>query len=235
LLGSEQAFAVAQSQADLAQEAQVCLRRIQQAVQQAYATEQFPGFIVAETPVGQWNIPNTLVVWNPRGPVNTARSVPYPSELVIFCPDPRNPERLLEVHPGAGLESCPSPEDKPAWQKWVLAVLDSPESQVVLLTDRLRTARIGDNDSGSLCAGVFFFDMLRPSQEELAQFRAGNRSWEALPWVLNLYGAQYGLRQHWVRIELQLRTGSTLVSAGPEEVLPFFGSAAIYFGIRRSM
>ncbi|MCS7239501.1 MAG: hypothetical protein NZ899_14725 [Thermoguttaceae bacterium] len=227
------AFRLADSRANLLQEGQACLDRIRRAVEAAYATAEMPGFLVLEHRVGGWDFPQTLIVWHPQGPVNSGRTRPFPNELVIFCPNPEAPEQLLEIRPAAAGGLCPLASDKDAWRAFVSTILSTPGASRVVLTSRLRTAPTGD-PLVPRRPGLFFFSTLRPSEADLAQFRAGTRSWKSLPWVHGIHGPQFGLRQHWLRIELQLQNSGDAPANTPQEIIPVFGSVAIYFGMPRS-
>lgn len=227
------AFQLAAGRAELLQEGQASLERIRRAVEGAYATAEFPGFFVLEDRAGPWYFPQTLVVWRPEGPVSSDRKRPLVDELVIFCPHPQFRSQLVEIRVPGASTLCPPIDDRQAWQALLASVLTSPSAKQVVLTRRLRVVATGDPLIGDRPA-VFFFAMLRPSEEELAQFRAGNRTWKSLPWVHGICGPHYGLRQHWLRIELQLVKAGDSSADSPREVLPLFASTAVYFGMPRS-
>src|SRR5437773_6120741 len=48
-----------------AQHARVALSRMERAMMNAYANEQFPGCLVVAEQAGSQTLPNTLVIWNP--------------------------------------------------------------------------------------------------------------------------------------------------------------------------
>lgn len=231
---AERAWRFAQSQASLMQEGQLSLERIRRAVEQAYTSQQFPGFIVLEETQAGWRFPQTLVVWNPSSPVDESRLLPRVGELVIFCPNPNRPEELLEVRPPENSSLCPPPSQRDRWRQLVNGVLSSPASERAVLTDRLRTVADPAAGPAGRRAGVFFFAMQRPSDDELAAFQAGQRSWNSLPWVQGIFGPHFGLGQHWLRIELQLTGGEDPSTGSAAEVIPFFGSVAVYYGIARN-
>jgi type II secretory pathway pseudopilin PulG len=229
-LASERAFMLAKNYATLAEEGQLTIERIRRAVERAHATRSFPGFLVLQSSLGAWQFPDTLVVWWPNEGVSSERELPRMDEIVVFCPDPAEPQRLLELRFPGDSEVGPPAGDSEAWRAAIAERLQTSQAEVVVLTDRLRTVHLESGGTPRQQAGVFFFDLFRPSEEDLARFRMGASAWEALPWVQSAYGTQYGLRQHWLRIELQLVSGE---DAAAGEVVPFFGSAAIYYGVRR--
>ena len=73
-----------------------------------------------------------------------------------------------------------------------------------------------------------------PTESELNAFRGGSGTWENLAWPQNTYSAAFGLRQVWLRTELQLLSeprgadGSVSPTAA---TLPFLGSATLYYTI----
>jgi hypothetical protein len=73
---------------------------------------------------------------------------------------------------------------------------------------------------------------LHPTATEISAMRSGSSSWTSLNWPQNMYGGSFGLRQVWVRSELQLLSeprnadGTTTATT---TALPFFGSATLYY------
>ena len=92
----------------------------------------------------------------------------------------------------------------------------------------LRTSVVDDVGQSELRGAVRFEVLLRPSD---SQWNDDTISWEKLPWVQGIYGSQTGLRQAWVRIELQLMTGEPPAAGAVDRraVIPCFGSAALYY------
>ena len=85
------------------QHARVALERIARAVSTATATAEDHGFVVVFTPSGSERYSDTLGVWRPNWP-NEESTLPANadgtariSECVIFCPDPDQPNRLVEI------------------------------------------------------------------------------------------------------------------------------------------
>ncbi len=234
------ANAVRQSQdhvrnsAAASQHARVALSRIKRAALAATANEQFPGLVVFSEAAGAWSFPDTLVVWAPVGPAASPNGLPLFSELLIFCPDPQAPERLLEISVRTDTRETPPLTDLASWQSSLAAIKASASAKRVQLTDLLRTAAV-DQGGGARRGVVRFEQTLHPSDNQLADVRDGVRTWGELPWVQGIYGTQFGLRQAACRMELQLISED---AAGGEDVAgqastPYFGSAALYYTVRQ--
>ncbi|MBW3598543.1 MAG: hypothetical protein KY475_14885 [Planctomycetes bacterium] len=209
------------------QHARVALDRIQRACLAAHANETFPGFFTVPTLVDDDLFPDTLVVWRSANPADPA-GLPRYSELVIFAPDPANSNRLLEITAPGDQRTVPSPADLAAWRTEIAALISRDTTTKTQLTDLLRTAAAGDESRGA----VRFDVTLRPSDEELSDYRNGDIAWSDMPWAQSIHGGDVGLRQTWCRIELQLVT-SQEARADAETALTFFGSAAIYYGLTK--
>jgi hypothetical protein len=66
-------------------------------------------------------------------------------------------------------------------------------------------------------------------------FRAGTATWSSLGWPQNTFGSNFGIRQVWLRSELQLTSLQRLSDGSvPADfvTLPFFGSAPLYYQIK---
>jgi prepilin-type N-terminal cleavage/methylation domain-containing protein len=230
------------------QSARVVLDRIQRMVEESAAADVLPGAMVLNTQVGTWQLPSTLLVWhptrsatNPRGKPRDATGPCY-DELVIYCPDPTAPQRLLEVTvPGDPSKITAS--DATAWASVVTATLSSTAARKVVLTDLLRTVQ--PPTTGTALRGmVRFVVRLRPSADDWTAYRntartgtaaAEKSAWQGLLWAQSICGDQTGLRQVWVRTELQLQPGTSAASRDTtgNEAIGFFGSAALYYSLTR--
>lgn len=252
LVGSLGALANAvQSSADYSagratasEQAHVILERIARTVSEATANEKFPGIAVVATTVGSYRYPDALVVWHPepsvlaaypaRLPLTDPARLPYYDELVIYTPDPQNAGRLLEIRSTAATQLS---SDSSTWSAVVTAfrngrVLDTNvftgtgggtgSYPAVTLTESLRSC-VPSGASGTTRGALRFESRLRPSN---GLWNDTTIPWEQLPWVQGVFGPQVGLRQAWVRIELQLVCPR---ASGSPEAIPFFGSAALYY------
>ena len=233
------------------QHARVVLDRIGRTVREATANEQFPGVIVVTTKVSSWGFPDTLAVWHPdekvlaahpeRLPLNDRERKPFYDELVVFCPHPNEPGRLVQI---VGTQDVQLSEDEGNWAAEIEAIKSAGSDQAVTLTELIRTGRVTDATALPKWRGAVRFERrLRPSAEDWASCQAvltsseatkeeKETAWRSVPWVQGIYGSQTGLRQAWLRTELQLTAGETANAAGGQYV-PFFGSAALYYEMHK--
>jgi hypothetical protein len=230
--GVQMAFEHGEAYGTITQHARVVLQRITRTVNQAAANDHFPGFLVIAEYDGTYRFPDTLVVWRRSSPP-TATTLPSASELVIYCPDPDSPKSLLEITATSDTTQMPSldPTDSSytanlaIWKAKVAALKASSNATKSQLTPRMRTARVPGYSKRGM---VRFESRYTPSDELLT-----TKTWAELqPYcVQGIYGPNGGLRQAWLRFEIQLQpVSSTNVTA--EEGLyavPFFGSAAVYY------
>jgi hypothetical protein len=227
----------AEGQGTAAQHARVVLARIRNTVEEAAASADFPGMAVLSSQVGSFSFPDTLVVWKPTGnPVNPA-GPPLYNELVIYCPDPAAPNRLLEITAPTDTRTTPALTDTAAWQSNINAIKTSNAAVKTILTDMLRVADAGSGTSGTgssqLRAALRFSVVIRPSQADWTNYKNGTTAWSALNWVQGINGSQAGLRQAWCRTELQLVSTPTTTATANTEAMPFFGSAALYYELTK--
>lgn len=217
------------------QHGRVALERITRTVNEATANEQFPGFLVLAGVQSGWRFPDTLVVWHPTGPPVDPEGLPRFNELVVYCPDPASPNQLLEITLPSNSSQAPAVGDASGWRATVEAFLDSTSSRKTALTGLMRTARVSEDGTSTLRGAVRFESRLRPSAVDWASYQAGTIAWKDLNWVQGVYGSQTGLRQAWLRIELQLMPGETAAANDPngQQAIPLFGSAAIYYEMHR--
>ena len=234
--GVQLSFEHGEAYGTVTQHARVALERIARTANEARANRQFPGFLVVAETEGSWRFPETLVVWRKTTPP-AAADVPKVSELVLYCPDRGFPNILLEITVPGDTPAMPSLDPTGAsyasnlafWEATVLAIRQSTSVTKVRLTSLVRTGAVG---SGRLRGGLRFETRLTPSGAQLSQYYvAHTRTWQQLSWVQGVYGPDVGLRQAWVRLELQLQpqTSMDATDAGGLYSVPFFGSAAIYY------
>ncbi|NUQ64250.1 MAG: hypothetical protein HUU20_17410 [Pirellulales bacterium] len=242
--------------ADATQHARVALERITRSVDEAFANQRFPGFIVVAEQEGRWRFPDTLVVWHPdpgvlaaypgRPALDDPNRLPYHDEVVVYCPDPDAPGRLVEIR---STRDVPLGADPAAWPTEIQVFKDSmsldaaifssagsrsPDYPAVTLTERMRTGRSGDSGPAEPRGAVRFESLLRPSDE---QWNDSSIAWESLPWVQGMYGAKTAMRQAWLRVELQLLSGDTAGQSGStgSQATAFFASAAVYYAMHREL
>ena len=217
-----------------AQHARVAIERIQRAVRTAHASETFPAAVLFAESISGVRYPDTLVVWKPAEgtTIATPTGLPRFSEMVVFCPNPLRPNELLEITSRGDARTVPSPTNLGQWTSELWQLKTGSVSKKVMLTDLVRTAAPSASPSPRAC--VRFETLSRPSSLELASFRNGTTNWENLSWPQHWFSSTTGMRQTWVRIELQLlphsRSGGT---AFDDTRIPFFGSAANFSEIQR--
>jgi hypothetical protein len=224
------------------QHARVALERITRNVNEATANELFPGFRMVYTHGGTWKFPDTLVVWhpartatNPQGLPRQPKGLPCFDELVIYCPNPQAPNQLMEITLPGDVRPAYAAKELAAWETELEAIKVSAAAKKVVLTELLRVGTSADLGSGQRLGMVRFVSRLRPSKTEWEQYQKEQRKWEDLSWAQGLRGVQSGLRQAWLRIELQLMPGAEAATSDPsgQQAIPFFGSAAMYYSLER--
>jgi len=212
------------------QHARVTLQRIQRSVSESTANEQFPGCVAFSDTVGSWEFPDTLVVW--RGDIAVANpdGGPLLSELVIYCPDPCSPKRLLEITLPNAPYPTPPLSDTYTWSMYLGWIKHGDWSNKTELTDRLHTpSTIG----GYVRRGAVRFDVTsRPSDQEWTDYQGGSLAWEDLAWAQGIHSQQTGLRQTSCGVELQLTVDDESDSSD-EIVMPFVGSASKYYALHQ--
>jgi hypothetical protein len=227
----ELGFEYNQGRGTATQHARVLLDRISRTAQEATANEQFPGFIVLAEQVGLWRFPDTLVIWHPDGDPAAPDGLPRLDELVIYCPHPEAPGTLVEITTS---DTAALSQDEAVRKAQIDAIKRSNSSEVSGLTSLMRTGGVDDGGNAQLRGALRFETLLRPSDEQLkTEAEDLGVDWEDLPWVQGIYGSHTGLRQAWVRIELQLMTGDPPAPGAVDrrQAIPFFGSAALYYTI----
>lgn len=233
---SEQGFDYSEGYGAATQHARVVLDRITRTIHAATANEQFPGCIVIAETINSWRYPDTLVIWRPNGVAADPNGLPRYCELVIYCPQWNNPYQFVEITAPTDTRTVPAVTDTTAaaWQSEIAAIKANSQSQVVNLTNLLRSCPISSASGSPLRGAARFETCLRPSQDEWNNFKKNLVNWTDMAWVQGCYGWQTGLRQVWVRMELQLMPQSTNGLAEPANQVPvaFLGSAAIYYQMR---
>ncbi len=135
---------------------------------------------------------------------------------------------MVELTAPTNTGQVPAADDAAGWLAALTSLKQRAATKAVVLTDLLRTCK---TSGGSLRGAARFEVRLRPSAADWDAYKAGTTAWKDLPWVQGIYGSQAGMRQVWVRTELQLVPGSEWTASNPAaaEAVPFFGSAALYY------
>lgn len=216
------------------QHARVAVERIERTLNGAHANGQWPPFGVYSERVGTWDFPDTLVVWSPVGSPADPDGTPLRNELVIYCPDPTVPNRLIEIRPSSSAP-VPALADGAAWTGFLAAEKASSTADRVTLTDLLRAMPATDAASTetSVRGALRFAVRMRPDDTQWAGYEAGTVAWDELLWPQDLFGSQTGVRQAWCRFELQLVAEAAPGNEAARQPMAFFGSAAVYYQMQR--
>lgn len=224
-----------QGHAEAAQHARVAIERISRDISRATAVGDYPGFAVVYDDIGGVKYPETLLVWRPtNGTPANASGPPLISELVIYCADPKQPQQLLQIRAPQDSRTIPldASLNQSPWIETIAAVKTDAQSECVVLTNLLRAATVSGNKAAQRSA-VRFVQELQPSADEMTAYRAGTQTWSSLAWPQGMYGTQTGMRQSWLRLELQLMPGTeSRTDATGQQAAPFLGSAALSYQLR---
>jgi hypothetical protein len=221
-----------QGVATATQHARVSLERIQRNVSEATANQNFPGAVVFYDTIGGQSLPDTLVVWHPNGTAANPTGLPLFSELIVYCPNPAAPNQLLEITSPNNTGTVPAITDTTDWATDLAAMKTGTSSTQTLLTDLMRSNSPSSSGSAAsaLAGCVRFVTVLNPTASDWANYNAGTLTWANMSWAQGICGSTTGLAQCWVRIELQMLPGYTVVSdPTAQQVLPFLGSATLNY------
>ncbi|HZZ29280.1 MAG TPA: prepilin-type N-terminal cleavage/methylation domain-containing protein [Pirellulales bacterium] len=212
------------------QHARVTLDRLDRAINQAYANVSYCGAWIVSTTIGSYTFPDTLVVWRPASgtPANSS-GAPLASELDIFCPDPAAANQLVEITVPNDTSTMPSPSNAATFKSYISGLKTESGVNKVQLTNLLHTTAV--TGSSQTFGAVRFVVQLSPSDASYSSYQSGSTTFQNLPWAQSMCSPSTGLRQVWVRTELQLIPyGQWLVTnAVAEQAVPFFGSCAYYY------
>jgi prepilin-type N-terminal cleavage/methylation domain-containing protein len=216
-----------------AQHARVALDRITKAVCGATHSSDYPGAWVTQDTLGSFTFPDTLVIWQPPSgtPVNSA-GPPLANELLLICPDPSAANALVEITAPSDARTMPSPTtDAASFKTFIDSIKTESGIQKTQLTNLMRTAV----PSGGATRGCLrFVATYNPTDAEISSYKAGTTTWSNLPWAQGFSSPNAGMRQIWIRTELQMMPpGVSLVTnASAKHTVPFFGSAAYYCKVK---
>jgi hypothetical protein len=213
------------------QHARVTFDRLDRAINQAYSNSSWPGVWVTEDTVGTYNFPDTLVVWRPSGTPTNPQGAPVVSELVLFCPNPSATNQLLEITVPGDTRTLPSPSNTAAFKSFIDGLKTASGANTVLLTNLIYTAAI--SGSAQPRAAVRFVVTLSPTDAQLATYPSV--TWQNLPWPQGICSPTMGLRQVWVRTELQLIPGGTwtVTNTAGQQAVPYFGSSSFCYAVTK--
>ena len=213
------------------QHARIAIERIERTCRSASATADYPGFWVVSTTIGSYSFPDALVVWRPEsGEPANADGPPLLSELVVYTFDADAPETLVEITAPSAVGNAPAISDTSSWLTLIDTAKASDAVEKIELTNLLRVANAGVGDAD--WRGVVRFDIrYHPTTDQWTSYQTGALAWDELTWPLDRYGSDYGVRQSWCAMELQLvPDGETRRGAESEEnAIAFFGSATLNY------
>jgi prepilin-type N-terminal cleavage/methylation domain-containing protein len=216
-----------ESYGNATQHARVTFDRLDRAINQAYANKTYPGVWTTADVIGSYDFPDTLVVWRPSGTPANPDGAPLASELVIFCPDASTPNRFLEITVPGDSRTMASPSSAATFKAFIDSLKTAGGAQKSQLTDLVRTTPI--SGSANPRAGVRLVVTRNPTDSEMSTYPSV--AWMNLPWSQSICGPSTGLRQVWVRTELQLMPSGQWIetNAAAQQALPFFGSSTYCF------
>lgn len=237
---TRQTATFSEGQAGALQHSQVILDRINRFVGQAYATETYPGVVVLDETVSSNRYPDTLVIWSPAdGTPANAAGPPLVRELTIIGPDPTNPRRLMEFtapSDGRTVQLNEASLNTTAGRSLIQSIKTASTTTKTVLTPLVRIASTSHGNGGNQRAALRFECELHPTAAEITAFRNGTLAWEDVAWPQGLVSSHAGLRQVWLRTELQLMSqdySDAGVAPADAVPLPFLGSATLYYSLTK--
>ena len=219
------------------QHARVVHERLQRFVGEAYATETYPGVVVVDETVSGHRYCDTVVIWHPSGAPTNAAGPPLVNELIIIGPDPTDPRRLMEFTAPTDTRTIQLNDaslNTTSGRTLIGSIKAASTTIKTLLTPLVRTASTGNGSTSSLRAAVRFECELHPTTAEMTTYRGGSLAWEDVAWPQGWFSTSCGMRQIWLRSELQLvseeyNDDGTLPATAIG--LPFLGSATNYYNL----
>jgi prepilin-type N-terminal cleavage/methylation domain-containing protein len=229
-----------QGMEDASMQAQATFERIKRVVADAgvyqVGTDR-PKLGIAIVP-RQWqlfSLADTLVVWNGGrngglGQQGELNRVPNVNEFTVYTPDLQNPSRLLEVtFPGF---NYPLDFRNSQFDLGIQLLVASVYAEPALLSDRIRVNRLQITSGGTTLTspsmGAIHFEIVEsPTEAQLSSTTVGSAAWNALPWSQSIVGANFGMRQATVRMELQMQQTAEVASTSLSSAYtPYFGSVS---------
>ena len=105
-----------------------------------------------------------------------------------------------------------------------------------VLTPLVRIASTSTSGTTNQRAAVRFECELHPTAAEITAFRNGTLTWDDVAWPQGLVSSHTGLRQVWLRTELQLMSqdySDSGVAPADAVPMPFLGSATLYYSLTK--
>lgn len=223
---AEDSFTAERKSMEAIHVARSCFQQIENAVDQAWANERFPGAIVVPLSISGTYLPETLVVWCPStGQPRDPNGLPCLDELIVFAVNDSRPNELRKYR-CLNSTPAPNPSDLGAWQTVINALNSQSPAESQVLTDRLRTFVI----NGRVCGAVRFRIDLAPSDSE---WNNTSISWNSLSWPQGLFGPSRGTRRVSLHTEIQLQKLASSDSAQQQSSYVFWYSRAFGYSVRK--
>jgi prepilin-type N-terminal cleavage/methylation domain-containing protein len=211
------------------QHARVTLDRLDRAVNQAYANSSWAGVWVTGDTIGSWNFPDTLVVWRPNGTPADPQGAPIVSELVLFCPNPTSTNQFQEITLPGDNRTLPSASNAATFKAFIDGLKTAAGANKVLLTDLVRTVVV--SGSAQPKAAVRFVVAQSPTDAQMLTYPSV--TWQNLPWPQGICSPTMGVRQVWLRTEIQLLPAGnwSITNAAGEQAVPYFESSSFCYTV----
>ena len=121
----------------------------------------------------------------------------------------------MEITDPGDTRTVPAWSDTTNWATQIAAVIASKTATQTVLTDLLRTAVVSGTNNTTPRGMVRFVTRLAPTAAQWTSYQQGQLAWANLSWAQSLYGSTTGLRQVWLRIEMQLVPGEASLPSDP--------------------
>ncbi len=230
-----------QGSLEVSQHARVVIDRIEGMIQSARTSDDFPGFVVVKSEISTYQNPDSLVIWYPEAAVSDPDGLPLWREVVVICPDPNSPNRLLELTDRSNSTPVPAVDQSDSWERALDEFKSSDSTTAVELTHLIRAVTpTGDATetvlATSKASAVRFEARYLPTIDEWKNYEAQLTEWHELSWALGIYGSQTGMRHAWCSFEFQFiaESENDENANSREKAVPFFGSAARYFELHKN-
>lgn len=212
------------------QHARTAFSRIEAAVHQAYGKSMYPGIWVTQDTDGQWNYPNTLIVWQPNGTPANPAGPPLVQELVIFCPDPSAPNDLIQLTVPGNTTSVPT-TNAASFTSLINSLKTSSTATKIVLTNLLQLTAVSGSAGVVSRPAVRFVASYAPSIASWTSYLGGSTAWGNLPWPQGICSSAEGREEVWLRSEMQLVPGVVWIgeNAGAATPIPFLGSTCFNY------
>src|SRR5262249_40818652 len=142
---------------------------------------------------------------------------------------PSASNQLVEITLPNDSRTMSSPTNTSSFKTFIDGLKTASGANKVQLTDLVRTVLI--SGSAQPRAALRFLVTLNPTQTEWSSYQSGSSTFANLSWAQGIQSPSTGLRQVWVRTELQLVPSGTwsATNSAAQQAVPYFGSSAYYY------